>query len=263
MPAVLAQTKYGPMLVPPADKYVGRALLENGCYCPEEWNIWKEFIPLGGTCVDVGANLGAHTLTMAERVGAHGKVIAIEPQWEIYKMLCGTLALSPHKHVEAKMVACGIPDKMADPPTIAVPQLDTDIPNNFGGLPLGLKDGGIAHKHVALECMDDWYLPRLDFLKIDVEGMEIDVLRSAGNTVDRCQPVIVAECGNPTTTKFEHSEVLAWLGDRGYAIHVQACPLGPQFNNAGSFNFIALPPSMAQRPIESKWVKPLHIPVPA
>lgn len=67
------QTRSGPMLALKTDLYVTRSLEFYGEYCPDEWRMLKQLIRPGITVVEVGANMGTHSVDMA-RACAPGAV---------------------------------------------------------------------------------------------------------------------------------------------------------------------------------------------
>src|SRR5262249_3119986 len=69
---------------------------------------------------------------------------------------------------------------------IQVPPLDYSQEANFSGLALG----GDRGEEVPVITIDSLNLPRCDFLKIDVEGMELAVLRGARQTIEKCRPIL-------------------------------------------------------------------------
>ncbi len=227
MGAQVATTRYGPMLVPPLDSYVGRALLENGVFSPDEFAAWTPYLPVGGTVLDIGANIGGHTFAFAEAVGPTGTVIACEPQRMLFAMLSGSQALIGAKQVWPRWCALG-----RDFATVYIPPLDYDAPNNFGGLPVHQVTEGDP---VACVPLDAWDLPRVDFLKIDVEGMERDVLTGAEQTIARCRPVIMAEC------EHHYPALLAWGMAHDMVLYLQTPFLGAQWPSVRSKNLLMLP----------------------
>lgn len=73
---------------------------------------------------------------------------------------------------------------------IEVPEADPRVPNNFGGLELG------QHRHgdtVPMSTIDQMGFQQLDFMKIDIEGMECEALTGAADTIRRHRPIIYLE----------------------------------------------------------------------
>jgi FkbM family methyltransferase len=149
--------------------------------------------------VDAGANFGAFSLGLVMSVGPGGKIHAFEPQRVLFNMLAGSIALNSHLNVYCYHVALGDHDG-----ALEIPQFDYFSPLNFGsiefsreqGEPLTQERGHDPAKvdYVPLAKLDRFKFERLDLLKIDVEGMENQVLSGAAETIARCQPVIFVEC---------------------------------------------------------------------
>lgn len=235
MSAILARSVFGPMLVPPYDEYLAKAIIRNGEYCPAEFETWRRYLPLGASVVDIGANFGAHTIAFADQVGPRGRVLAVEPQWQLYAMLCGTAALNHAVNVRAKWCACG-----ASEGTVRIPELDYLAPNNFGGLELGeseVRVGAARGETVARETVDSWRLSRVDFIKIDVEGMELDVLRGAYATIEACRPVLAVEADREDKV----IGLYTWLRMNRYRLWWHRPKLGALWGNVVSQNLLCLP----------------------
>ena len=106
---------------------------------------------------------------------------------------------------------------------------------NFGGIPLRgifrtLEHAGPKYR-LPVVRLDDFYdQPRLDFLKIDVEGMEVSVLRGAERAIRRHRPIIYAE----NDRKENSSELGELLRNLGYRLHWHRPPLYSPANWSGS-----------------------------
>ena len=137
----------------------------------------------GMTVVEIGSNIGTHTVPLAKIVGSAGKVFAYEPQRIIFQMLCSNIALNSLRNVWAFQK--GLSDKEG---TLCIPLIDYDKPNNFGGVPLALTGA----ETVPVGQLDsEGVAPQ--FIKIDAEGMEIPILIGATKTITRNRPIIYTE----------------------------------------------------------------------
>lgn len=229
MTAILTHTRYGPMLVPPYDVYLSQAMIRSGEYAPAEFETWAPYLPEGGAVVDVGANFGAHTFAFAHAVGAQGIVFAMEPQRALYHMLCGSAALGGYVNVQPKQLALG---RAAG--HVFVPPMRYDVPGNFGGIELGDRTEGDPVPCMPLDALA---LQRLDFLKIDVEGMELAVLDGARETIARCRPVMSVEADREQQVP----GLLAFLREHDYRAWWHRPELGPFWPNIVSTNLLCLP----------------------
>lgn len=233
MTAIIAATKHGPMLVPPYDEYVAQALIRLGEYAPTEFETWRPYLPVGGTVIDAGANLGAHTLPFAHAVGPTGHVLAVEPQGQLFRMLCGTLVLNGITHADLRHAALG-----RSPGAVIVPTLDYSRHANFGGLALDQASDENG-TYVPVVTIDDSMSParRVDFLKIDVEGAEVDVLHGAELMITRDRPVLSVEADRDRQVP----ALLGWLRSHHYRAWWHRPFLGPLWPNIVSINLLALP----------------------
>lgn len=181
----LRQCRHGVMLYNINDQYIGTMLDQYGEFSEDENEIFRQILKPGMTVVEAGANVGVHTLAIARQVGPKGRVLAFEPQRSVFQMLGANLALNGLEQVEPHWAAVGSSDGV-----ITVPRLDTTHRQNFGGLSLGAAQQGDSVRLVRLDSLG---LPACHLIKADVEGMEVEVLRGATETIRRFTPLIYAE----------------------------------------------------------------------
>ena len=185
-PLVQARCRFGTVVFPVFDRYVGRSLLAYGEYSAREAEVLLSYLRPGDVAIDVGANLGTLTLAMAHAVGPQGRVLAFEPQAVIHQCLTETLACSDLPWVDARRQAVG-----AKAGRVMVVRMDPALAANFGGV--GVADHGPGDP-VERVTLDGQELSACRLIKIDVEGRELDVLKGAAGLIGRCQPVLVVEC---------------------------------------------------------------------
>lgn len=181
----LARTRHGTMLFNRRDAYIGRSLDLYGEFSVGERDLFAQIVRPGHVVVEAGANIGAHTLPLAHQVGPRGVVYAFEPQRPIYEILCANMALNGRQNVRCRCEAVG--DAAGE---IIVPSIDYDAEANFSGLSLGGYQSG---ERVPVVTIDSLEMPRCDLIKVDVEGMELAVLRGAAQTIERFHPILYVE----------------------------------------------------------------------
>jgi FkbM family methyltransferase len=241
----IRRCRHGTMMYLRQDIYVGRSFAEYGEYSEGEVDVFRQCLRPGDVALDIGANFGSHTIPLAQFVGPGGAVYAFEPQRILFQILCGNVALNEIGNVRALPVALG---RAAG--RTKVPALDYRGANNFGGIPLGAAEG----EDVAVVALDQVELPKARLIKIDVEGMELDVLAGARATLARCRPILYVE--NDRADKSE--ALVAQLLQDGYRMWWHTPPLynpanflgNPQnvFGNILSFNMLCLPREAATAP---------------
>lgn len=163
------------------------------------WEFWltryfAEVIRPGDTVLDIGANLGYYTLLAADLVGPEGRVVAIEPNPEVFRRLSSSIAVNGFApRTSARNVALagsGETGKRA----FFVPAGE---PKNgrFVGLqedPEQLAVHGVV-SDVTLGRIDPEEFDRIDFIKIDVEGAELAVLEHLRPVLEKFRPKVVCE----------------------------------------------------------------------
>jgi FkbM family methyltransferase len=143
--------------------------------------IFKHCRP-GSVVIDIGAHIGTHSVQMSRAVGQKGKVIAIEPQPKSFRELIVNMTLNQADNIEYFWGAAG-----ADHSRIELSPLNI---HNEGGA--GLGSGG-TQQFVEVIPLDSLNLQNVSLIKIDVEGMEIEVLKGARETILREHPILLIE----------------------------------------------------------------------
>lgn len=188
---VVRECKYGKMAFSTLDQYVGRSYDLYGEYSDQEVRLIKKIIKPEWIVVDVGANIGALTIPMAQAVGSKGIVLAFEPQRSTYYALCTNIFINSLSNVYAYQRAIG-----KDPRTILIPDLSYQVPGNYGAFSLNKDETSYKQFNklpVDVIRLDDLNLGECDFIKIDVEGMELEVLGGAMKTIEAKRPIMYIE----------------------------------------------------------------------
>jgi FkbM family methyltransferase len=202
--------RHGLMLYNVNDQFQGRMLEKYGEYSEGEVDTFAQLLKPGMTAIEVGGNIGSHTVAIANMVGPQGRVLVFEPQRAIFQVLCANLALNGLEQVEAHWAAVG-----AAPGEVTIERLDMRAVQNFGGYSIGQAKQG---DKVRLVTIDSFGLQACHMIKIDVEGMEADVIRGARETILRCGPMVFAE--NEDGQKSQELIELLWELDYDCYWHV-------------------------------------------
>lgn len=185
----LKNTRHGLMLFNENDLFIGRALALYGEYAEHEMSFLRRFLRAGDIVVDAGANIGAHTVVFARAVGPSGGVLAFEPQRYAFQTLAANVALNSFTNVLTFQAALG-----REAGRVEIPVVSPHAPFNFGGVSLVEGTHGDAvREQVARARLDDFTMPSLRLMKVDVEGMELDVLEGAASTIAAHRPFLYVE----------------------------------------------------------------------
>lgn len=222
---------------------IGWAIHFFGSYEPEVRAEIKRHLREGGVALDVGANVGWHTLLMAVTVGPSGRVYAFEPNESTRGRLLDAISANRFGQV------------VVDPRAVA----DRSGPIGFQAPPAGhfwdgtgrlVAKSAPGDRRVDCVTLDEFVvqqeIDRVDLVKIDVEGWEFSVLRGAARLLATRRPAIIFEydpayVSRPGATAAELTE---WLADAGYALFAlwlnrPSVPVPALADRSG--NFLAVP----------------------
>lgn len=267
-----ADTRHGRMVVLARDVYIGRSLIEYGEWTEAELALLAHFVGPGDDVIDAGANVGAHTLALASCAagrdgGRSGEVFAYEPQPEIFQLLAANCVLNEVVNVRLYNEGCG--PRRGE---IEIGEPDYAASLNFGGLSLrGLASHASARRRrVQVRPLDETYDgARLRLIKIDVEGMEADVLAGAARIVARFRPTLYVE----NDVRERSAALIAAIWALGYDAWWHVAPLFTAanfrgrtdniFGRAACFNMLCLPretprPVMGLALVTDAHAHPLH-----
>lgn len=207
----LRETKHGLLAYNHNDCVIGLSLTTYGEWSETELSgCLLQIIKPGSMVLDVGAHIGTHTLAFAKAVGPAGHVVAFEPQRWAHSYLCANVVLNSLDNVTTMRAAVG-----GECGKRQIPGVNPREPQNFGAVDLRRDDIGEAVDCVTIDSLD---LKGCNLIKIDVEGMEFDVLDGAADTIQRYHPVLFVE------HKKADPGVIAWIKNRGYQLYWFASP---------------------------------------
>jgi len=235
LPFVLCASNHGTMIVNHKDHRmvsegngygVGFQMLEQGSFDPEEVGLAMHFLNRrrqhfgdGVVAIDCGANIGVHTVEWARHMAGWGEVVALEAQERIYYALAGNIAINNCFNARALHAAVG-----AASGSMRIPQPNYNQAASFGSLELkkGPRNEFIGQaidysdencREVPVQPLDALGLKRVDFIKIDVEGMELEVLQGASGIIARHRPQMLIE-----VIKSDSAQLQAFLAAAGYKV---------------------------------------------
>lgn len=173
------------------DQYIGASIQKYGEFSYGEMELFRQLVTTGSYIVEVGANIGSHTLGLSKQVGMSGRVFAYEPQRIIFQNLCANMSINSCSNVYCFEQA--VSDEKS---FIVIPDIDYSQKANFGGISI---DEFTSGRPVSIAVLDEELedAPRIDLIKVDAEGMEFKVLSGAKNVISRHKPFLYVENDRP------------------------------------------------------------------
>jgi FkbM family methyltransferase len=208
----LKHCRYGWMLF--SGPFIGKCFDLYGQYSESEVAMMRRFLRPGSTVVDVGANIGDLTLPLATMVGDAGKVFAIESHPAMFNVLCANLALNQIRN------------------TAPINAFVATSPDADTSSPVWGKYAYVGDRwKPRMVALDDLELDALDFVKVDVDGRELDVLQSGAMRIERFRPTLYFE----NDTKEASAALLSYvMRDLGYAAYWHPAPIFDEDNYFGN-----------------------------
>lgn len=190
-------------------------------YERDELDQLAAIVPARPVVLDVGANIGNHALYFATKMAAQ-RVIVIEPNPLALVPLIGNIILNKlEATIDMRHLGIGLSDVSGGGYWMKHHE------RNLGATKLQSGGGDIAVRQGDALFVD----VEFDLIKIDVEGMEINVLHGLHQTITRCRPVILVEVDSKNQTVFE-----IWTGLNGYR-----CVYANSRNSTQNCNYIIVP----------------------
>ena len=220
----IADCRHGRMAFLRNDNIIGRSLRLYGEWAEAEIELAKVFLRPGDRVLDVGANIGTHSIAYGLLVGESGEVISCEPHPYMFELLSRNTRENSPSQVKLINTAVG-----ASFGTLWMDLPAQEATLNFGSLQaseaLPVQEpkkmwSQKARVQVARDCLDNLDQGPVRLLKIDVEGSEIQVLQGASQLLTNHRPIVMAESN---TTAYS-CPVIQSLQSHDYVIYMHYAP---------------------------------------
>ena len=183
------------------------------------------------TIFDVGANIGFTAIRMASTMGEKGTVHAFEPDAFNYDQLIKNLELNPKLLVKANKFGLAASNQTL--------KLEIVTKDNLGGNRIS-NSATSNYSEIHVMPMDQYCsenkIQKVDLIKIDVEGFELEVLKGAKNTIEKSRPILFVEI-DENNLKYQSStptELIAFL--ESYYSKIINSQTGKSISSKDNFN---------------------------
>lgn len=196
----------------------------------------REFVAPGNVVWDIGANVGLFTLSAAQKAGASGRVVAVEADIWLARLLERSVAMQPSTSAAIQVLPAAVSDASGIA-SFAIAQRGR-ASNHLAGLPGWSQAGGLRESVDVVTVTLDWLLqftPPPAVVKIDVEGAELKVLQGGSRLLSQIRPTILCEVSEQNP-----HQVTELLLANGYTLYDWDEPGRPHVTEAG-INTLALP----------------------
>lgn len=187
----------------PNDTHISKWVRESGRLDHDQnmLPIVLPFIKPGAIVIDAGAYIGDHTIAYAKSVGVDGFVFAFEPSPEAFECLQYNLEGMTNTTCFNQGLSSKIGSK-------GIVKYTNNIGMNY------LSEGN----DISVTSIDDLGLFGVDFIKIDCEGYELEILKGAYETINKYKPVLLIEINKETLkrNKVSEKDIFKFLENAGY-----------------------------------------------
>ncbi len=236
-----SSTPFGSMHFFSQDDPIGRSIESYGEWARIEIDFLRQFIQAGSIVVDVGANIGTHTIAMAQQVGKQGHVHCFEPQPDVFRVLEANVQENNLTQVSTHQAGAG-----ESPGELYCKPINPLQKANIGATRLTQQET-INDLCVQILPLDQLELAECNLIKIDAEGMEDQIIRGTRKTLNRCRPILFIECNDIQSG----IQIISELRNHSYSLFLVGTPaFNPQnhkcnpnnlFGFASESNLLCLP----------------------
>lgn len=187
--------------------------------CPTEGLPFSVYIKNGDRVIDVGANIGIFAAMLSRLAGPEGKVFCFEPSKRTFEKLKTVKALNRLDNLELFNLGCGASSGEE------VMYMASRSSGDSTLVPENRDKSGLRSEKIKLVTLDGFFAgrqERIDFIKIDTEGFDFEVLKGASGIIDAFKPAIYIELSRDFLSSSRKS--MEFLKTHGYGFTVEPDP---------------------------------------
>ncbi|UUY09832.1 FkbM family methyltransferase [Pseudomonas sp. J452] len=198
------EARYGDFFITVDDDLICNSIRQYGEWAQQEIDLLCAFINPGDRIIDAGAYIGTHTRAFSEKVGPSGNVYAFEPTPSTFKILQQNVLAAPQANIALFNIG------LSTSTTEMTLQLAEESHNRASASSIQL--AGAQSITVQMQALDELDIGPIHFMKVDVEGMELQLLQGAEQTINAHAPIIFLEVNSLHGSQ----GFLEWATQHGY-----------------------------------------------
>lgn len=197
------------------DDWIQESIYFLGTYEKAELQLIKEIVKQGDVFIDLGANIGMHTLNASKLVGKNGRVICFEPFSKNFESLKKNMAINNSTNITSENLAVGETDSFID-------LFYDDKEMNLGMVSSSRLTEYSHNEKVKVVSLDSYLrdssIKKVDFIKIDIEGNEYAALLGMKETLTKFHPQLLIEIleEDESNSSKNESKIMEYLESLGY-----------------------------------------------
>ena len=183
------------------DQYIGKSLSEYGEWSEAEVVVLKQLLADNENMIEVGSNIGTHTIPLAKQVLNGGFVYAIEPQYQNHKLLLDNIKNNELKNIKVLKIAISSKEGEAYMNTF-----DENVTGNYGDSRIFISNFKNAES-VPVKTLDQLFYDNIKerksikLIKCDAQGQELNVIEGSKKIIDEYKPNLYLENDDIHTSK--------------------------------------------------------------
>lgn len=203
------------------DKYIGKSLSEYGEWSEGEVELIKKVVLNNENIIEIGSNIGTHTIPLAKHISNGGQIFSFEPQSQNYHLLTENITHNKIKNATVSKIAISSKEGKAFMNTF-----DNEKINNYGDAKI-FENKLENFEEVSVKTLDQLFFDKLNenfsikLIKCDAQGQEPNIIKGSTKIIEKNKPFLYVENDDIKTSK----NLIDMIKGFGYVMFWHLVPL--------------------------------------
>ena len=213
--------KHGTFFYHENDRYIGKSLSEYGEWSEGEVELIKKIVSNNENIIEIGSNIGTHTIPLAKHVSNGGQIFSFEPQSQNHKLLMENIFYNNIKNVNISKIAISSKEGKAFMNTF-----NNEKINNYGDAKI-FENKLENFEEVSVKTLDQLFFDKLNenfsikLIKCDAQGQEPNIIKGSKKIIEKNKPFLYLENDDIETSK----NLIDMIKSMGYIMFWHLVPL--------------------------------------